>query len=179
MIVGVGSTNRVKLEAVRASLGRLYPDVVVCGVDVNTGVSSQPWGDDEIIRGAITRARFALARVEGAEWGIGIESGIVHNEAGYFTNAWCAICDGDGRVSLGGGFSVELPPQVVRDLEAGLELGQAISKVHAPQEAATVGAIGVLTDKATTRQYAYEAIVLCATTRFRRPDLYAGSKGNG
>lgn len=172
MVIAVGSLNRVKLNAVRISLNRLYPDLTVKGVDVPSGVPTQPWGDEQIIQGAMNRATAALEKVEGADWGIGLESGIARNRFGYFTTAWCAICDLTGQVSLGGGFNVELPPQVVQDIEAGLDLGQAMSKVPTRYSHSTVGAIGVLTDTLLDRQSAYESVVLCALARYIRPDLY-------
>ena len=174
MIVVIGSQNKIKINAVHASLSRLYPDVKIRGVEVDSGVSAQPWGDDEIIKGAINRAKAALGKIPGADLGVGMEAGIVQNEFGCFTNAWCAICDPKGQVSLGGGFNVELPPQVVQDLEAGLDLGQAMSKVPVltPHKHSDIGAIGVLTKNFLNRQIAYESIVLCAMARYTRTDLY-------
>ena len=172
MIVAVGSQNKIKVNAVRTSLSRLYPDVTIQEVEVPSGVRIQPWGDDEIIKGAINRAKAAL-EITGADLGVGLESGITRNKFGFFTNAWCAICDSNGQISLGGGFNVTLPPQVAQDLEAGLELGEAMGKMPTPYDPSAVGAIGILTDNFLDRQVAYESIVLCAMARYICPDLYS------
>jgi inosine/xanthosine triphosphatase len=188
MIVAVGSRNKIKINAVRTSLSRVYPDITVREVAVQSSVSPQPWGDDEIIHGAIHRAQKALEMTK-ADLGVGLESGTVRKEIElepgliqerYFTNAWCAVCDTNGQISLGGGFNVELPPQVAQDIvEAGLDLGQAMSKVPTPRDHSAVGAIGVLTDTLLDRQTAYESIVLCATARYIRDDLYCKTQEVG
>ena len=172
MIVAIGSRNKIKVDAVRTSLSRLCPDLTIQEVEVPSGVRTQPWGDDEIIKGAINRAKAAL-EITGADLGVGLESGIARNKFGYFTNAWCAICDSNGHVSLGGGFNVALPPQVAQDLEARVELGEAMRKMPTPYDPSAVGAIGVLTDNFLDRQIAYESIVLCAMAKYIRPDLYS------
>ena len=48
MDVAVGSTNPVKVAAAEAVLRRIYgPEVRVEAVAVESGVSPQPWGDEE------------------------------------------------------------------------------------------------------------------------------------
>jgi inosine/xanthosine triphosphatase len=171
LIIAVGSQNRIKVDAVRTSLKHINPEAIIKDVLVKTNIPSQPWGDDQIIHGAITRAKLAL-EIAKADLGIGLESGVIHNSFGYFTNAWCAICDSKGQISVGGGFSVELPPQVVDELKAGADLGQAMSRINTPHLHSSVGAIGVLTNNLLNRSKAYENIILCALTRYLRPDLY-------
>lgn len=176
MMVIVGSKNKVKINAVCTSLRQLYSDATVQAIGVCSGVSDQPWGDKEIIKGAITRAQSALEIVGDADLGVGIEAGIIRNELGFFTNAWCAICDQDGQISLGGGFNVELPHRVIQSLNTGKDLGEAMSQIPTPYDHQQVGAIGVLTDTILDRQKAYESIVLCAMARYIRSDLYLDDK---
>jgi inosine/xanthosine triphosphatase len=171
MIIAVGSRNNIKVAAIRAALDRLYADVVIQDVDVDSGVPAQPWGENEIMEGAINRAQHALEATD-AELGVGLEAGVIRNNYGYFTNAWCAVCNRRGELSLGGGFNVELPPVVIRALEAGLDLGQALDKVPSVHHHSVVGAIGVLTNNILDRRSAYEAIVLCAMAHYLRSDLY-------
>ena len=58
-LIAVGSTNPVKIGAVRGVTERIVPGVRVEGIAVDSGVSDQPWGDEETIRGAVARARAA------------------------------------------------------------------------------------------------------------------------
>ena len=59
--VRVGSVNEPKLAAVRSAIGAYAPDAKVEGVAVSSGVSEQPVGFEEIIRGARNRAAGAVS----------------------------------------------------------------------------------------------------------------------
>ena len=109
--VAVGSSNPVKVAAVRAVLSRTSPATVVVSVDVASGVPDQPWGDEETIRGATARARAALTAGD-ADLGIGIEGGVVEMPDGVRTCAWAAIAHRDGRVHVGGSLAMPLPPAI-------------------------------------------------------------------
>ena len=74
--IAVGSTNPVKVGAVRAVMERLGGAGDVSGVSVPSGVPDQPWGDEQTIRGALARAR-AAREVSDADLGVGIEGGVV------------------------------------------------------------------------------------------------------
>jgi inosine/xanthosine triphosphatase len=76
MIVAVGSKNKIKIKPVEEIFSHHFADVVVSGVDVNSGISEQPMSDDEMFTGALNRAKRALKKVKGAEYGVGIEGGL-------------------------------------------------------------------------------------------------------
>src|SRR5436309_1627853 len=95
--VAVGSTNPVKIGAVRAMIAQVWADARVDGVSVPSGVSDQPIGDDETIRGALARAAAARDAL-GTELGVGIEGGVVERSDGTMrTCAWAAIVGANGR----------------------------------------------------------------------------------
>jgi inosine/xanthosine triphosphatase len=75
MRIAVGSTNPTEVRAVENVMRRIYGDVEVFGMEVESGVSDQPIGIEEITRGAINRAKKALER-SGADLGVGIGAGI-------------------------------------------------------------------------------------------------------
>jgi len=57
--VAVGSTNPVKVAATAAVLRRIYgDDIDVDTVAVESGISHQPWGHAETLRGAMTANPF-------------------------------------------------------------------------------------------------------------------------
>src|SRR5688572_10893049 len=104
--IAVGSTNPVKIAAVRGVLGPLAPNAIVHGVAVASNVPDQPFGDDETIRGALARAMAARAAL-GAELGVGIEGGVVEEPDGSMrTCAWAAIVDSHGRSGVGGSLAM-------------------------------------------------------------------------
>lgn len=172
--VVVGSTNPVKIGAVRAVIGRVAPQARVEGLALDSTVAAQPWGDDETIRGALARARGALA-LGGGELGVGIEGGVVESADGTLrTCAWAAVVTRDGREGTGGSLAMPLPPVVAADIRKGLELGHAIDRLtggHDTKKGA--GAVGVLTAGAIDRQRAYEILVTYALAPFLAPEHWA------
>jgi non-canonical (house-cleaning) NTP pyrophosphatase len=86
-LVAVGSTNPVKIPAVRAVISRVAPGAKVEGRPVASTVWDQPWGDEETARGARARA-IAAHQAFGADLGIGMEGGLVEDERGLRTCAW-------------------------------------------------------------------------------------------
>ncbi|MEO5814384.1 MAG: inosine/xanthosine triphosphatase [Gemmatimonadaceae bacterium] len=165
--IAVGSKNPVKIGAARAVLAHVAPAAVIEGVAVPSGVSDQPWGDEETIRGAITRAHAARAALD-ADWGVGIEGGVVDDGGTRVrTCAWAAIVGRDGRSGVGGSLSLELPPRVAALVRGGIELGHAMDEVTGQQNVKHgVGAVGLLTAGLVTRQGAYETLVAYALVPF-------------
>ena len=105
--VVVGSINPVKVAATAAVLRRIYGDgsneeMVVEPVAVESGVSHQPWGNEETLRGALNRAQ-AAQRVSSATLGIGFEGGLLEVQGRVFTCAWCVVVRDDGVVGIAGG----------------------------------------------------------------------------
>lgn len=171
MKVNVGSRNPVKINATRAVFMQLDSTVEIVGVAVNSGVADQPLGDTETQQGTINRARAALT--PGAAYGVGFEGGILETEHGLLTCAWCAVADQSGKLGLGGGVNVLLPPKIATLLAQGHELGVAmdiLTGAHNSKQGP--GAVGILTDGLSDRQSAYEHMLNLALAPFRRPDLY-------
>ncbi len=175
----VGSRNPVKIAATRQVLRRVYDDdVQVDGFDVESGVSDQPWGDEETLRGAVNRAQAALA-VDDAALGVGLEGGLVEVDGRVFTCAWCAVERADGTSGIGGGANLLLPSPAAEAVRGGAELGptmDAMTGLHNTKQ--RQGAIGVLTRGYLDRQSAYEHILTLAMARLLSPSYYSdhGSK---
>jgi inosine/xanthosine triphosphatase len=171
MKIIVGSTNPIKIDAARQIFARMDSAAQIDGVEVDSGVSHQPWGDEETRTGAVNRASAAMRK--GADYGVGFEGGVINTEHGLMTCAWCAVVDAGGRVGIGGGVNVQLPPQVAKALHNGEELGPAMDALTGDHNTKQgPGAAGILTDGLTNRQSAYEHVLALALATFRRPDLY-------
>ncbi|MCX5768039.1 MAG: inosine/xanthosine triphosphatase [Gemmatimonadetes bacterium] len=167
--IAVGSTNPVKLAAVRAVLAPLAPHATILPVAVASNVADQPFGDDETIRGASTRAVAARAALD-ADIGVGIEGGCVETATGMRTCAWAVVVDREGRSGTGGSLAMPLPESVARSIRAGMELGHAMDALvqqHNTKHGA--GAVGILTDGLVDRQRAYEILVTYALAPFLTP----------
>jgi len=170
MRVLVGSTNPVKIEAVREAFIKYYPECEVVGVEVESGVAGQPMSEEETIRGAKNRARVALEL--GGDYGVGLEGGVTEIDGKMFECAWVVVRSRDGVDGLGGGLYFELPPKVAEEIRAGGELGPIMAKVMKYDVKRTNGAIGVLTKDRLDRKSAYVQIVLSALVKFVSEEWY-------
>ncbi|MCE2903135.1 MAG: inosine/xanthosine triphosphatase [Gemmatimonas sp.] len=171
--VVVGSTNPVKLAAVRAILARIAPDGVVLGVAVSSGVPAQPFGDEETQAGARQRAHEALRALDGT-LGIGLEGGVVEQGDGSLRScAWAVAVDVAGQEGIGGSLSMPLPERVARLIRQGTELGHAMDIVAETLDTKHGrGAVGILTAGLVDRQRAYEPLVAYALAPWLAPAFY-------
>jgi inosine/xanthosine triphosphatase len=169
----VGSKNPVKIAAVASVLGRIVPGATVSGLSVRSGVSDQPWGDDETISGARSRALAVLAQTD-ADLAVGLEGGVVELLGGQLrTCAWAVACARDGREGVGGSMVLPLPDRVAARLRAGEELSHAMDAEAQTQGTGVgVGAVGILTAGLFDRQRAYEVLVGYALAPFLAPAFY-------
>lgn len=129
MNIAVGSKNPVKINATRNVLEKIYGEVKVVGVDVDSGVPHQPFGKDETIQGAINRAKNAYS--DDFDLSVGIESGLMkisNSITGYIDLQWCAVFDGE-KITLGVSSGFEYPPLVIEEVLKGVEVGDVMDKV--------------------------------------------------
>lgn len=172
MKIAVGTDNPVKVRAVRNVMRRVFPDAQVVSLKVPSGMPGQPKGDAQTRRGAVNRAHAARAATK-ADWGVGVEGGVIETEWGMMTCAWCAIEDRSGRVGVGGSTNMLLPDEVVARIRAGKELGPIMDDFTGIRNVKRkMGAIGVLTKGLSDRRRAYEFIIIMALVRFFWKDKY-------
>ncbi|HUQ84215.1 MAG TPA: inosine/xanthosine triphosphatase [Gemmatimonadaceae bacterium] len=168
----VGSMNPVKVAAVRAVLERAGARARVDGMAVASGVSDQPFGDAETIRGATQRAQ-AVLDASDADFAVGLEGGVVDEGGVMRSCAWAAVVSRDGRVGTGGSLAMTLPARVAALVRQGTELGHAMDRITGSHDTKHgAGAVGILTAGLVDRQRAYEALVTYALARFLTPELY-------
>lgn len=153
MKIAVGSTNPVKVNSIKA-----ITESEVRGYEVSSGVSDQPWGDDETLLGAKNRAKLALEK-GGADVGIGFEGGVQYiGEVLYVCN-WGALIDREGNEVVAGGARLPLPAEIQTKLRRGEELGPVMSEfVSRTDVRKKEGAIGIFTNGAITRTDMFQHI---------------------
>ncbi|MGM9924278.1 MAG: DUF84 family protein [Bacillus sp. (in: firmicutes)] len=157
MIIAVGSKNPAKVEAVRAVFQADSSQVIA--VDVPSGVSAQPFSDEETIKGAINRAKASMAEAN-AHIGIGLEGGVAETPFGLFLCNWGALVAKDGKPILAGGARIALPEEIAVRLKRGEELGPVMDEYTNRQNIRKKeGAIGVFTNEAITRKGMFEHIM--------------------
>jgi inosine/xanthosine triphosphatase len=173
--VAVGSTNPVKLAAVRSVFQRLEPRTHVDGIAVTSGVPDQPVGDAQTIEGATNRSCAARKALD-ADLGVGIEGGVVETPTGMRTCAWAVVVTRNGNAHVGGSLSMPLPDAVARLIRDGVELGYAIDQlVGTTNIKHGAGAVGILTEGLVNRQEAYETILAYALAPILGEPLYQGT----
>lgn len=120
----VASINRNKIDAVK----EVFPLYCVEGVACDSGVREQPLCLDEIIEGAVNRAKAVFVD---CDYSVGIEDGISQvpgTVSGYMNFCCCAIYNGK-RVFLGLGPAFEYPPDCTKKV---VYEGVTISEAFAP-----------------------------------------------
>jgi len=173
--VAVGSTNPVKIEAVKTCFNNFFDNVSIDAVEVET--KPQPIGIDETIRGAVKRGLEALKKT-GADLGVGIEAGLIkleHTITGYINQHMCAIIDKQGHITIGLSMGFEFPPEVVEKILSGeaKEAEEAMEEISGIKGIGSkTGAIGYLTkEKITRKDLCIQAIISALIPRIN-PQLY-------
>jgi inosine/xanthosine triphosphatase len=172
MKVAVGSTNPVKVTAVRTVVERIWPDADIVSVSVPSGVSAMPMSDEESLAGARNRALAARIQMD-AHMGLGLEGGVHQDSFGLVLHGWVVAVDGNGREGIGGGARLPLPDHIARRVLAGEELGpimdELLNDTNVKQKG---GAVGALTAGLVMRQETFAIAVAYALAPFVTPDLY-------
>ena len=167
--IHVASLNTNKIDAVR----EVFSDYKVTGLACKSGVREQPMNLDEIIRGAIFRARSVFGD---CEYSVGIEDGISQvsgAKSGYMNFCACAIFDGE-RIFLGLGPAFEYPPECTRRVvEEGITISEAfIPFTDKPEIGYEEGIIGWLTRGRISRKDYTKNAVEMAKIQIDNPGLY-------
>lgn len=154
MIVRVATANSMKVEATRKAFARYFRKVKVVGVEVPSGISSQPLSFGEIVRGARARAKRAWGD---CDYAVGIEAGIFKVgpvSPNPFQITMACVYDG-AREALGAGPFYEVPKSLVREIAK-----------------ADTGSVAIVTKGKVTRGQVTTAAVLMALAPFVSGELY-------
>ena len=160
MKVTIGSKNPNKFNAVKESflMFETFEGATFQAKGAASGVSDQPVGYEETVRGARNRADNAYNAYEDCDISVGLESGLVaipHTRTGYMNLTVCSIFDG-ADYFIGTGPAFELPEAITRlVVDGGLELDDAILKsgfTDNPRIGYSEGIIGILTKGVVTRK---------------------------
>jgi len=157
--IAVGSTNRVKIEAVRTVMEKIFGNVIVVPVDVKSMVPEQPKGD-ETRTGAVNRAVSALG---GNDLSVGIEAGVFSTEDGLYDFQYCAVLDKNGKMTIGVGPGFRYPDDIASLVSQGMTVGSAVHKLYGDSGAGRKqGAVGILSKGLLDRKTLTEQSVTAA-----------------
>lgn len=174
----VGTSNPSKVRGVKIAFEKFFTNVEVIAVNVRSGVSNQPFGFGDTVKGAVMRGWNALKAREG-DYGVGIEAGLVKFPwalTGFMDFQVCAIVDSYEKVTIGIGPGFEFPPGPLRLVIENQvkELGEAMEIMTGLKDIGRdIGAIGWLTKGVMKRDELTSIAVLMALIPRVNPDLYA------
>lgn len=192
-VVGVGSTNPIKIAAVRAAVEEILlfhadsarggstfrreslkvepPDLSVTGFEVDSGVAAQPMTDDETRRGAINRARAVLDQNPDLDLAFGLEGGVMVDpfDGQMYTTVWIAVVGreetGEVRESIAGGGRILVPSKLAERIQAGCEMGPTMDEMlNTVNSKHKGGLFGVVTSGVVPRQREYQEIAVMAVS---------------
>ncbi len=176
MIIFVGSTNPVKINAVKNACKNSWPDAEVIGIEVESGINAQPRTDEETREGAQNRAtnvllagtkNLSLEQIKKHQnniLGVGLEGGVYEHDANeLWSTVWACVTDQNGQRFESNGARFKLPKIISEKLLAGEEMGPAVGQLFAdPSIKQKQGAIGVVTKGFVDRTEEYSIIVKLA-----------------
>mgnify|MGYP001569756318 CR=1 FL=1 len=164
MNIKVGSTNEIKVDAVRELLKDYshLKNAMVSGVEVSSNIANQPKSLEETVQGAINRAKNAF---EDCTYSFGIESGLMavpNTKTGFMDVCACAIFDGQ-EYHIGLSSAWEAPKQVTHYMvNEGLDMNQAAFKAGLtkdPKVGSAQGLVGIMTKgRLVRKEYTKEAV---------------------
>jgi inosine/xanthosine triphosphatase len=173
LIFAVGSENPVKIDCVTEAIAEFWPGARAIGAPTDSGVSAQPSSDHEMFRGALNRARQALANIPTASFGVGIEGGTLDADGDMWAYACVVIVDRIGNVGKGQTGRFVLPAPIAQMVREGVELGEADDRFFGRHNSKQQeGAIGILSDGRITRLKLYRPAVTFALLPFVHAEYY-------
>ncbi|MEL7423786.1 MAG: inosine/xanthosine triphosphatase [Bacteroidota bacterium] len=170
----VASRNPVKVQAALQGFEEMFPEqgFIAEGINVPSGVSDQPIGDEETYQGAWNRVQAAKVERPEADFWVGIEGGNIIHGDDMEVMAWVLVLskDGFGKARTAGFY---LPPKVVQLVKEGYELGHADDIIFGVSNSKqTSGSSGLLTNGVMDRLRFYVPAVVLALIPFLKPELY-------
>lgn len=148
--IAIGSTNSVKIQAVKNALNNETIRVIPCSA--LSRVRPQPLSDEETLQGAINRSKDCLEKTESA-LAIGLEAGVVFLNEQIYLCHWGAIVDRHQNTYFTNGPLILLPKEYSKALLDGQNLEDIMHHSTGVENlGAKEGAIGVFTQKRLNRE---------------------------
>lgn len=157
MKIIIGSNNPAKVAAVKNTFH--YQHTEFHSLDIPSGVSEQPFSDEETIKGAINRAVGALEQGNG-DIGIGLEGGVQETSHGLLLCNWGALASKNMEPIIAGGARFLLPVEIAARLRAGEELGPIMDDFAKKENVRkNEGAVGIFTNGLMNRSEMFSHIM--------------------
>jgi inosine/xanthosine triphosphatase len=151
----IGSKNPTKILAVKD----IFPGADVTSLDAASGVSPQPFSDEETKQGAVNRATRCMKSAPDTI-GIGLEGGVMYVGHQLYLCNWGALVTPDEHIFTASGARIVLPAEIEAGLKDGKELGDMMDGYARKQEVRKKeGAIGIFTNNLVSRKDMFSHVV--------------------
>jgi inosine/xanthosine triphosphatase len=132
MKVCLASSSALKVSACVKAFSHCFCDVIVevDGVDgIESGISSQPWGNDETLLGAQNRLDALLKKKIEADYFCSVENGISLIGSQYVDFAFVIVRHVSGAQAIVPSVAIPIPNHLITELEKVRQQGQTIGDV--------------------------------------------------
>lgn len=175
MRVLIGSKNPGKIEGAKRAFEKLFDEVEVVGVSVQSNVPDQPVGKD-IYNGARNRVdnliEWAKNNGETADYYVAIESGITEDLGKWSIVNMAVIKDSAGRESWGNSAGFPVPDKLVKDI-IDRSLGTVIDELFEKNDLrSSIGGVSYLTHNNISRIDLTEMAFIMALTQFVNGNIW-------
>ena len=171
-IVAVGSTNPAKIKGIERAFRHYIREFKLIGMSVGNCVGPQPWEYKEIFRGARCRAINSIRKIKGADYGVGLEAGIVRHEDRYYILQVCCVISSNGDSAFGLSPGFEAPTEVIEPIVEGIssELEKAVETLTNVERVGEKGGlIGIMSKGIVKREdLSYYATLMALIKLFHR-----------
>ena len=177
MKINIGSKAPPKVEALKELVEQydLLKGAEIKSVEVESGVSEQPEGFEEMIQGAKNRAKKSFID---CDLSFGLESGIVpmpHTKSDYMDFCCCAIFDGK-QFHIGMSMGFEYPKKIIelikdKKIDASTA-AKMIGMTNHEYVGHAEGLIGILTKGKVTRKAYSKQSIIAAMIHLENKELY-------
>ena len=124
-------------------------------------------------KGALNRAKKILIKHPTADFGVGIEGGIVESFFGHNEKTIVVIINRKGHIGVGVSPSLVLPKKITDHIKKGKNLTQAVDTVFGTRDIGKgIGAYGIFTKGYVTRAKGMEHAIAFALSRFLHEGLF-------
>ncbi len=186
MKIGIGSQNKTKVAAVKAAclkLQQTFPHLQnqtfeFVTLSTQTSIPDMPLSQEQIVDGAVQRAKYVFERHPDLDFAVGLEGGTfplttpaLAPNVLYFLQNWVYVYNGH-KGFLGASPAIALPKEIAHQLyHEHRELAEVIDKFSGKHDVrSNEGAFGILTHNLLSRTYAFEISLINAFVPFFNPD---------
>ncbi len=172
MLVVLGSTSPVKINATKQAFEAYFDNVEVKGIEVPSGIKPFPTSEEETFQGAFNRAK-AVSEIEQADFYVGLEGGL-QTLKGHTIVKQIAVILYEGKTGVGVSSGYTMPETLIEKLDMTSDESRKILDRYFGQNEilSKEGIVGVLTNGKLNRTSISSDAVICALTRFINPQHY-------